>query len=185
MSVICCSTKDRVGSDAWYAKYNDKPCDCIICARWVTDHPLQRERYDYDKLNEMTLDVALLLERKHHVDGYQYNECLNVLRRGLQESLSMNGCNYCPMLGGGDWQAMRRDRGVEAEPPQPKFKMAELVCFHTYHWWCGLWMIPYSRTGRVAEIKRDHCCGWDYRVEGPQYWWQWMSEAELLVFNPR
>lgn len=60
----------------------------------------------YDKINQITVEVAELLER-HGVRGYEYSECMNVLRSSLQNSFNMNSVAYDKTLGGGDWQKHR------------------------------------------------------------------------------
>jgi dihydrofolate reductase len=60
----------------------------------------------YDKINELTAEVALLLER-HGVGGYEYSECMNVLRSSLQRSFEMNGVAYDRTLGGTDWKQLK------------------------------------------------------------------------------
>lgn len=112
LSYSCVRTSTRVGSDRWWEEQDEgrSICTCVSCKDWVKGHPVERPRINWAKVNEMTIDAAIALEG-HGIDGYQYNECLNVLRRMIQESLDFNGENYCPMLGHGvNWRELREKR---------------------------------------------------------------------------
>jgi hypothetical protein len=105
-SSSCCRTRTRVGSDQWWEEQQDNKCECHPCQYWRDHHYTYLPRIDWDKMNEITMDVALLLET-YGIDGYQYNECLNILRASLQQSFEMNSLNFDPMLGGGKWADLR------------------------------------------------------------------------------
>lgn len=59
----------------------------------------------HQELDEITLEVGEVLA-KRKIDGYQYNECLNVLRAKLRESLDFNSCTL-EGLGYTNWTELR------------------------------------------------------------------------------
>lgn len=70
---------------------------------------MENPRIGWDKVNEMTMAVSIVLT-KFGLDGYQFNEVCNNLRIKLQENFEFNNYNYCPMLGHGvDWIKLREE----------------------------------------------------------------------------
>ena len=88
-----------------------KPCECYECEEWrkEQEEEAKRLKIDNNTLDKITLDVADLLRDKYGVDGYQYHECMYVLRHGLHESLVMSGARVAPMCRT-NWTKLREDR---------------------------------------------------------------------------
>lgn len=65
----------------------------------------------YEKISEIAMDIALKLKAIGVGEGYERNECMNVLRSNLINSFAKNGLSHNPSVANcSNWDKIRKER---------------------------------------------------------------------------